>query len=258
MTTIQYMPKNEWPYRETAPIEPLPSPDELAYIFVHHTAGRHSADPKIAFARLNELCISEGHRAIYYNFLVHYNTLTSTLTIAEGRGDRKSGATKGQNNRSITICVLGYFHPGALQTPLYNEHVAGVSHGIAWMVNRGLVHTPDNDRVKILGHRDNPLYPNATACPGDSLYARLNDIRNGVTALLAPPARPEVKLGDNNCVVAELQSRLRRYVPNIAVDGKFGPQTDGIVRQWQSFFGHSVTGVVGEDFWNLLDVLDAG
>lgn len=258
MSRIQYMTKDQWGYRETAPIEAAPPIDGINYLFVHHTAGRHSSNASVAFRNLNESCIREGHRAIYYNFLVHYDAVTDTLTIAEGRGDRRSGATKDQNLRSLTICVLGYFHPGDLQTPLYNEHVAGTTLGIKWMIDRNLVRLPDGAEVRILGHRDNPLHLGATACPGGVLYARMNDIRNGVTALFTPPGRPEVKLGDKNCTVAELQARLRRYIPEFVVDGSFGPVTDATVRGWQSFFGHPVTGVVGDAFWQLLDVLDAG
>ena len=257
MTTIQHMTRQQWGYRETGPISPLPSPTDLDYVFVHHTAGRHPLDPVAAFRRLNDSCIAEGHRAIYYNWLVHYNPTTDVLTVAEGRGAQRSGATKDQNLNSITVCVLGYFHPGTLQTPLYDAHVLGVAIAIADAVKAGHIFKPGAiDGPKILGHRDNPKHVGATACPGDVLYARVPGLAPLVDFLLAPPAQPTLKLGDKSCEVAELQTRVRRYDTAMVVDGVFGAETDRIVRNWQAFFGHPVTGVVAEPFWDLLDALD--
>ncbi|MGH9134959.1 MAG: peptidoglycan-binding domain-containing protein [Ilumatobacteraceae bacterium] len=88
----------------------------------------------------------------------------------------------------------------------------------------------------------------------------VNDPMAGETSGdLAPPApRPLLRLGAEGSTVEELQLRLNEdgADPTLAVDGRFGRNTDGAVRAFQARHGCKVDGIVGPQTWGLLDELD--
>ena len=51
----------------------------------------------------------------------------------------------------------------------------------------------------------------------------------------------------------ELQRQGKSGTATIAVDGKFGPQTEARVKEFQSGFGLSVDGIVGSKTWAVLE-----
>lgn len=69
----------------------------------------------------------------------------------------------------------------------------------------------------------------------------------------APPFPGRVMgKGDNGGDVAAAQDQLAHRGWTIGVDGDFGPQTDDVVRSFQSEKGLTVDGLIGPDTWNAL------
>ncbi len=60
---------------------------------------------------------------------------------------------------------------------------------------------------------------------------------------------PQVRRGDHGHPVRTLQDLLRAHGHGIAVDGSFGPLTDGAVRTFQAEHGLTVDGIVGPHTW---------
>jgi hypothetical protein len=106
--------------------------------------------------------------------------------------------------------------------------------------------------VKVVGHRD--IRPEPTDCPGPAVTAL---IRSGAitktpakTPMPPPPGhqytlRRYLSLGCTGADVEQLQRRLNRDLPDIRVDGDFGPITERTVRVWQSSHGLTADGDVG-------------
>lgn len=166
-------------------------------VYVHQTAGRDPVeefpsgddDPRDAFRALNEWAITgKGYTAVDYSALVHTGPSLRT-TIGKARWEYVPAATLDRNTESKAVCLLGWFGPPDPRYPWTFEHsrapfrqeLEAIAETIVLMIREGLVR-PD---AKILGHRDNPEHPNATACPGEYLYAELPWIRRRVAELLA-------------------------------------------------------------------------
>ncbi len=62
----------------------------------------------------------------------------------------------------------------------------------------------------------------------------------------------QVSTGSNGDAVSAAQSQIRSRSGWLTVDGIFGPQTDSVVRSFQSFCELSVDGIVGPATWNAL------
>ena len=63
---------------------------------------------------------------------------------------------------------------------------------------------------------------------------------------------PQVRRGDREHPVQTLQHLLRARGHSVAVDGSFGPLTEGAVRAFQHEKGLVVDGVVGRNTWGAL------
>jgi peptidoglycan hydrolase-like protein with peptidoglycan-binding domain len=62
----------------------------------------------------------------------------------------------------------------------------------------------------------------------------------------------EVSTGSTGDAVRAVQSQIRSRSGWLTVDGSFGPQTDNVVRSFQSFCNLSIDGIVGPNTWNAL------
>ncbi len=62
----------------------------------------------------------------------------------------------------------------------------------------------------------------------------------------------EVSTGSTGDAVRAVQSQIRTRSGWRTVDGIFGPQTDNVVRSFQSFCSLSIDGIVGPNTWNAL------
>lgn len=185
MTEFRYVTADQWGITWARPpiAEKLPDPE----CYLHHTAGpQMSDDAATAFRALNVYAQQKkGYSALDYDIVVHRSTKTGLVTIGEGRGKWMSAATLDRNELGEAVCLIGYFHPGhALSRQPHPDELEGVARGIVWGIENGWISTPN----LILGHRDNPAHPGATACPGDWLQDKLPWIRARVAEILAPPA----------------------------------------------------------------------
>lgn len=186
MTEIRFMRADEWGIRWARP----PVAEKLLDLetFVHHTAGAHPDDAVTAFRDLNEQAIAgDGYSAVDYDVLVHRDPRSGLITVGGGREGWLSAATRDRNEQGEAVCLLGYFHPGhRLSRRPHPDEVEGVAQAITWAMELGWI----SPQSVIMGHRDNPAHPGATACPGDYLQEQLPTIRRRVAQLLAAPIPP--------------------------------------------------------------------
>jgi N-acetylmuramoyl-L-alanine amidase len=174
-----------------------------ARLWIHHTAGSergaagmrsiqntHMDDPKFKFADIG------------YSFVVD----NADGTIFEGRGAGIQGAhTEGDNSTSHAICVMGNFMNIQPSTKAIDSVVALAKHGReqGWW-------TPT-----CRGHRQAPGA--ATECPGDNLFAKLDEIRTSVGVGSGPAPRQAEE--DLDVTEAELRQIVREEIKNV-LDGQ--------------------------------------
>ena len=186
MTEFRYMTAAEWGMTWVRP--PVTELQKDPECYVHHTAGPVLEDAAATFRMLNAYAQNtKGYSALDYDILVHRNPRTGVITIGEGRGKWLSAATLDRNEQGEAIVLCGYFHPGnTLSRQPHVDELEGIAKGIVWGMQQEWISLT----TTILGHRDNPAHPNATACPGDYLYDKLPWIRARVAELMAPPPPP--------------------------------------------------------------------
>ena len=161
------VPRTDWgarPAKQTAALlKTRPT------VYVHHAADPRpvpALEDSEARKFQNYHMGTKGWWDVAYNFLI-----TPTGRILEGRGlGIRSGATRGQNAQSYSICFMGFFHDPV------DEEPSDVSIRAAGWLIRELI---DGEWVvsdpAVIGHRDSPTA--RTTCPGNNLYSRLPDIR---------------------------------------------------------------------------------
>ena len=152
--------------------------------FVHHTVNANDYAPEDSARAVLAICRlhrnSNGWSDIGYNFVVDRHG-----QVFEGRAggvDRPvvGAQASGYNSVSTGVANLGEFSREG-QTP---AGMGALARLLAWKL--GLHGVPAEGRVtaagrtfeRISGHRD----ANATACPGDALYAQLPDLRRRVAS----------------------------------------------------------------------------
>lgn len=161
---------------------------KLDYVFIHHTAGVYPNNTGEEIRTMQGLeayaLDSLGYSDITYNWLI-----APSGTVYEGRGfDKKSAATNEMNDVSRSICVMGNFMNDK-DNMLINEAIVECI-----KYNVGHDQLVDGYPLIILGHRDNPKHPKATACPGDNLYAALPEIKENYFKQFIPHEGDEVEL----------------------------------------------------------------
>lgn len=164
---------------------------------IHHTAGSQTYGGTVqgAVQALQAYSLGTGEYCdIPYQFLVGYDG-----SLWEGRPyDYYSGATGGGNNDgNIAISFLGCYHPSGCATShaVTEEMMAGGQLLVQTLVAK---HGIPSNSDSIRGHRDWP--GNSTACPGQWLYDRLDELR----APLGPSYAGEL-VGINFLAPLELQ-----------------------------------------------------
>lgn len=202
---IRFMTAAEWgmTWKRAAVPEKLNDPE----VFVHHSAGsRLNDDAAVAFRLLNEFAQnSKNYSALDYDILVHKSS-SGVITVGGGREEWMSAATRDRNEQGEAVCLLGYFHPGHQLSEVPDpREIEGVAWAIIWGIEKGWI---AKDAV-ILGHRENPAHPGATACPGDFLFAEMDVIRTRVAQILSQFDKPEVEIPvDNAYIVKSNQAKL--------------------------------------------------
>lgn len=72
------------------------------------------------------------------------------------------------------------------------------------------------------------------------------------TKLNATPAFPTIRRGASGRAVVSAQNRLNSHTFKVGIDGKFGPGTESVVKNFQSKYGLAVDGIVGPATWKAL------
>ena len=168
--------------------EGLPAPDyhrlytQVKHVIIHHSAGSNTSTNYVYIIRNIYLYHTQDHgwSDIGYNYLIAQDG-----TIFEGRSpggqqierDNIQGAHFcGQNSETMGICVLGNYNTAIPTEATLNSLVRLT----AWKLNKEgldpmaqIPHPANPDLGVIAGHRDGC----ATECPGDHLYAELENIR---------------------------------------------------------------------------------
>lgn len=134
------------------------------YIVIHHTGD--AEDDDLSAKEIHEIHKRNGWAGIGYHFVVRKDG-----SIEYGRPMDCVGAhAEDCNWDSLGIHLSGNFE---LVEPT-DEQIESVSKLLAWLCEHyGLDITEDT----IVGHRDLPAPAGETACPGENLYNRLDDIR---------------------------------------------------------------------------------
>ena len=145
----------------------------LPKVYIHHTAGHY---PLSVAEEINQMHVLQ-HIALdvkHYTDIDYNWVIGPSGVIYESRGlHHKSAATLGENEVSRSVCLMGNFQ-GDIPT---DKSVMAAADCIKYLIDHG-------DLVagcSILGHRDNPKHPGATACPGDNLYTYIPKIRDLVS-----------------------------------------------------------------------------
>ncbi len=156
--------------------------DDWYRMAIHHTAGSQTSGGTVqgAVRALQAYAFSTGEYCdIPYQFLVGYDG-----SLWEGRPyDYYSGATGGGNNDgNAAVCFLGCYHPTDCPTS-HPVTDAMMEQGQLLVQTLSALHSIPSNEDSIRGHRDWP--DNSTACPGDWLYDRLDELREPLTAAFA-------------------------------------------------------------------------
>jgi hypothetical protein len=185
------VPREQWA-SDKCPPRADPAYGQVNLAFIHHTVSTNEYGPEDSAAMVLAICRyhrnGNGWNDIGYNFLVdRYGTIFEGR--AGGIAEAVVGAqAQGYNTTSTGIASLGTFSSGG-QTPAGLAAIARVLswklavHGVPPVGKVAVVSQggstnrfpagarPLFDRIS--GHRD----ANATACPGDGLYAQLPQLR---------------------------------------------------------------------------------
>ncbi len=173
-----------------------------AYSFTRagHLAFHHTAGVSDGLAATTEECAaqvraiqvfhqeSRGWNDVGYSYLV-----CGTGEVFQGREDDEDatdvwGAHDGFNRGSMSVSLLGYFHPPYSQTPT-EPMMESLIRTLAWMsdlrgidpLEASLYEAFGAVRTNIYGHRE--VRP--TDCPGNLIFARKDEIRLRVAEILS-------------------------------------------------------------------------
>ncbi|MFF4649599.1 peptidoglycan recognition protein [Streptomyces sp. NPDC001380] len=173
-----------WGADEKLRTEPPQYTGTVRVVFVHHTATENDYACSDADAIVRSIyryhVKSNGWRDIGYNFLVD-----KCGTLYEGRAGGVSRAvlgahTLGYNSDSAGIAAIGSFGDGDGDVP--QDMLDAIARLAAWKLGLGgrdpkgtaVLGSKKAEFRGISGHRD----ALATQCPGDALYAYLEDVRS--------------------------------------------------------------------------------
>ena len=133
------------------------------FIVIHHT-GFPNVDKDSTVAEIHKFHQEvNGWAGIGYHYLIRKNGM-----IEQGRRPEMIGAHALHNNqKSVGICLAGNFDIGKPT----KEQLAAVKELTAWLCQK--YNLDPMAKGVIIGHRD----VNDTACPGEHMYKKLEEIR---------------------------------------------------------------------------------
>jgi endonuclease/exonuclease/phosphatase (EEP) superfamily protein YafD len=148
--------------------------DDWYRMAIHHTAGGETYGGTVegAVQALQAYAMGSDYCDIPYQYLVGYDG-----SLWEGRElTYQSGATGGGNNDgNIAVCFLGCFDSGGCGSSYDTPPDTMIVSARLLIQTLAAEHSFVTDDDTMKGHRDWP--GNSTACPGDLVYARLDELR---------------------------------------------------------------------------------
>lgn len=175
-----YLDRTGWCPDGTCPPDATPVTTNVTHLIIHHSAGSNfSSDWAATVRAIWDFHVNvNGWDDIGYNWLVDPNGV-----LYEGRGDNRLGAHFcGTNGGTMGVCVMGDFTD---VTPTANAYGI-LEELLSWKIcdinadplGTSLHPGSGQELHHISGHRDGC----STACPGDSFYPTLPDVRTNVEA----------------------------------------------------------------------------
>jgi N-acetylmuramoyl-L-alanine amidase len=168
--SLRFIKRQEWgaePPRSTSRMR-----EPGANFYIHHTVTPSSDDldeQKQAVRGLQSGAFGKGHNDIDYSFVLFNNG-----TVFEGRGwGVVGGHTFDHNSDGHGAAAVGNFMEMKPSDDLIAAYIA--------LILQGKDHDHVTETAHILGHRDVGAEGGSTQCPGDKLFARLRDVRRGVS-----------------------------------------------------------------------------
>jgi hypothetical protein len=150
---------------------------DIRFVVIHHTAGTDMDEDIDDIASEEER--DQGFVWAGYNFVIHGKAPHDGL-IQVGRPITKVPAAQlGLNTPGVAISLEGNFHPSD-RGYTGEKPTASQLHAVVTIINEWVKPKCPNLRY-LIGHRDVARIVNdsndATACPGDLLYAELHGLR---------------------------------------------------------------------------------
>eukprot|EP00004_Rigifila_ramosa_P019234 TRINITY_DN4860_c0_g1_i2.p1 TRINITY_DN4860_c0_g1~~TRINITY_DN4860_c0_g1_i2.p1 ORF type:complete len:462 (-),score=93.31 TRINITY_DN4860_c0_g1_i2:72-1457(-) len=234
----------------------------VTHLALHHTAGANEySSPSETQCAANVRAVQDYHKYTNGWCDVGYQWLICVHgVIWEARpGDDIVGAHDGYNRGSMAQCIMGYFHTPynhAFNTNMRNAFkdmgawkasVKGINpYGNTYYAGYG------SNMTTVYGHRD----VSATACPGDTAYVYLDDLRSGIASRLGsspPPSGPSV--GDKICFFTATNIRSGPCTSYSIVTAGYPGDTGTVVGGGQTtcsytWYQVSVKGVTGYAAYN--------
>ncbi len=151
-------------------VQELEKRRETDYLVVHHTASAGD----IGAAEIHEEHKANGWAGCGYHYVIRFDG-----TVERGRPRDTVGAHAfGVNDRSIGIALSGNF----MTTEPTDAQITSLENLLADLCDLYCL-----NQTNIIGHRDVAVMlqdsADATACPGDRLYERMDEIRQRVHRL---------------------------------------------------------------------------
>ena len=226
---VDIISRQDWGARAPRRRSTIPIPTEE--LWLHHTAGNHSGVLGVRSIQNFHMDI-RGWSDIAYSYLIDRDS----LDVYEGRGAGiLGGHTFGRNSISHAICVMGNFDVTSVSDPLIDRVAELVAHGHqqGWWPS-----------ILTGGHRD----VRATSCPGDNLYAQIEEINRRAVDPGDEEDNVALKNGDRGEAVRRFQTALKGWnsssLPRFGADGDFGGETEIWVRNFQSAMDLNVNGTI--------------
>lgn len=205
----------DWCPMGTCPEIASPTFTNESHLIVHHSATSNtSADWAATVRSIWDFHVNtNGWDDVGYNWLIDPNGV-----LYEGRGDRVRGAHFcGTNANTMGVCMLGDF----TSISPTNAAKATLAELLAWKscdraldpLGTSLHNSSGLNLMHISGHRDGC----STACPGNTFYPQLNQMRNDVVAFI-----------DANCSsLAPPLNLMGEVVSNTQIDLEWEDETEG-------------------------------
>lgn len=246
---FRIIPRNEWgasvPKSELIKLT-LP----VAELWIHHTVTNPTTDPLHDAQIVQQVAFDREYADTSYCYLVHPDG-----SILEGRGLTVGAHTLGHNSTSIAFAYIGNY---SILEPTPEALAAG-----RWLIDH-LQPQALQEVHSLQAHRDNPKSP--SECPGNNLYARLQELRAGSQPNPTPAptpspadwteemimALPTLRRGNNGQPARNMQGLLTANGEAVAIDGDFGPRTERGLRIWQTRAGLEADAICGPKTWRAL------